>query len=171
MIRSLDEGKAPKIAESAWISEAGYVVGEVKIGERSSVWPGAVVRADFSPIIVGRNTHIEDNCVIHSDEPLHIGDNVILGHGVIVHCRSIGNNCLIGSNATLLAGVEIGDFSIVGAGALVLPDTKVPPRSFVVGVPATVRPATSGQVDGLEQSRGGQDLYADLARRYKELKL
>jgi carbonic anhydrase/acetyltransferase-like protein (isoleucine patch superfamily) len=167
MIRSFGR-KVPKIAESAWVSEAAYVVGAVEIGEGSSVWPCAVIRADFVSIQIGSNTHIEDNCVLHSGVPMVIGDRVTAGHGVIIHCRSIGNNCLIGNNATLLDGVEIGEYSIVGAGALVLAGTQVPPRSFVVGSPATITEATPEQLRRLEQQGGDDGPYAQLLRRYKE---
>ena len=168
MIRSFGS-KVPRIAESAWVSEAAYVIGNVEIGEGSSVWPGAVIRADFRPIQIGSNSHIEDNCVLHGG--IIIGDNVIVGHGVIIHCRSIGSNCLIGNNATLLDGAEIGDYCIVGAGALVLAGTSVPPRSFVVGAPATIQEATPKQLQRF-QDRGSEDsIYGRLARRYKELGL
>lgn len=170
MIRSFD-GKTPKIAASAFVSEAAYVIGDVEIGEASGVWPGAVIRADFTSIRIGNSTYIEDNCVVHSGVPVTIGDNVTVGHGVIIHCRSIGNHCLIGNNATLLDDVEIGDFCIIGAGALVLQGTRVPPRSFVIGVPATIHEATPQQLERF-QGRGDPERgYAYLVRRYKELGL
>ena len=83
MIRSF-RGKTPRIADSAFVSEVAYVVGDVEIGEDSSVWPGAIIRGDFAPIRIGRNTHVEDNTLVHSGEPLTIGDNVLVGHGVVV---------------------------------------------------------------------------------------
>ena len=168
MIRSFGR-KVPRIAESAWVSEAAYVIGAVEIGEGSSVWPGAVIRADFWPIRIGSNSHIEDNCVLHGN--IIIGNNVTVGHGVVIHCRSIGSTCLIGNNATLLDDAEIGDYCIVGAGALVLAGTNVPSRSFVVGAPAIIQEATPKQLERLE-GRGPEDsVYARLARRYKELGL
>src|SRR5439155_5938312 len=97
-VRSLGD-KVPRIAESAWISEAAYVVGDVEIGEGSSVWPGAVIRGDFAPIRIGVNSHIEDNCVVHTGELLLIGDNVTAGHGVVIHCRRVGSNVLLGNNS------------------------------------------------------------------------
>src|SRR5512135_3563500 len=98
MIRGFD-GKAPRIAPSAFISEAAYVVGDVEIGEGSGAWPGAVIRGDFATIKIGRNTMVEDSTVVHSGGMIEIGDNVIIGHDVVVHCRRIGSNCLIGNNA------------------------------------------------------------------------
>jgi carbonic anhydrase/acetyltransferase-like protein (isoleucine patch superfamily) len=135
------EGKRPQVAKSAFVSEAAYVVGDVTIGERSSVWPGAVVRADFGPIRIGSNTHVEDNSTLHyGPDGIDIGDNVTIGHNVVVHCRSIGDSTLIGNGATLLDGAEIGSNCVIAAGAVVRPATKIPDFSFAAGVPAQVRP-------------------------------
>ena len=82
----------PRIAATAWVSEAAYVVGEVEIGEGASVWPGAVVRGDFGSITVGANSVIEDNCVVHTGGPLVIGADTIIGHSVVVHCSRVGSN-------------------------------------------------------------------------------
>jgi len=164
VIRSFN-GKTPRIADSAFVSEWAYVVGDVEIGENSSVWPGAVIRADFGTIKIGNNTHIEDNCVLHAGTSMEIGDNVMIGHSVVVHCAKIGNNVLVGNNATVLDNVEIGDFCIIGANAVVRQGAKIPSRSFMVGVPAEVK----GQVP-MERlaRREGNSSYAKLAQQYKE---
>lgn len=171
MIRSFN-GKTPKIAESAFISEAAYVIGDVEIGENSSVWPGAVIRGDFGKITIGKNTAIEDNCVIHSGSPVipptrdvTIGDNVIIGHGAVTNCTVIGNNVLIGIKSTILHDAEIGDYSIIAAGCIVKEKMKVPDRSFVVGVPGKIK----GQVstEQLWWMRESPSLYCELARQYK----
>jgi carbonic anhydrase/acetyltransferase-like protein (isoleucine patch superfamily) len=138
MIRSFN-GKSPKIAESAFVSEWAYVVGDVEIGAYSGVWPGAVIRGDFGTIRIGRDTHIEDNSVLHAGTDMDIGDNVIIGHGAVVHCRRIGNGVLVGNNATLLDQAEIGDSCIVGANSMVATGQKVPPHSLMVGTPARVK--------------------------------
>lgn len=138
MIRSFN-GKQPRIAPTAFISEAAYVVGDVEIGDYSSVWPGAVIRGDYAGIKIGKHTHVQDNCVIHADVPLVIGDNVNVGHSVVIHCTRIGNNCLLGMHATILGDAEIGDFCMIGAAAMVGQGMKIPARSFVVGVPAQVK--------------------------------
>jgi len=173
MIRSLG-GKTPKIADSAFISEAAYVVGDVEIGENSSVWPGAVIRGDFGQIRIGNNTIIEDTCVIHSGSPsgpvamadVTIGDNVQIGHGAVINCPRIGNNVLIGMNATILHDAEIGDFCVIGAGCLVTQGMVIPDRSFVVGVPAEIKgPVSPEQLWWVEE---GSPLYHKLARQYKE---
>ncbi len=169
MIRSF-EGKTPRIAESAFVSEAAYVIGDVEIGEGSSIWPGAVIRADFAKIKIGQNNLIEDNCVIHTGVPIEIGDNNTIGHGVVIHGLKIGNNNLIGMNATVLDNVEIGDHCIIGAGCLVSQGMKIPDNSFVVGVPAEIKRQISPE--RRRQRRGpkaqGGISYADLTRMYKE---
>ena len=139
MIRSFN-GKTPRIHPTAFISEACYIVGDVEIGENSSVWPGAVIRADFGKITIGRSSVIQDTCVVHTDDYLDIGDNVLVTHGAVIHGHRVGNNVLMGINAVLLESVEIGDYCLIGAGAVVRANAKVPNESLVVGVPAEVRP-------------------------------
>jgi carbonic anhydrase/acetyltransferase-like protein (isoleucine patch superfamily) len=146
MLRAFN-GKAPQIAPSAYVSEAAYIIGDVEIGENSSVWPGAVIRGDLGKIKIGRSTAVEDNCVIHSGSPdtddfadnTVIGDEVHIGHGAVVNCRRIGNNVLIGMNATVLHDVEIGNSCIIGAGCLVTEGMRIPDGSFVVGVPGKIK--------------------------------
>jgi len=171
MIRSLGS-KAPKIAQSAFVSEAAYVIGDVEIGESSSVWPGAVIRGDFGSIKIGNNTAIEDNCVIHSGtlsapiENLIIGDRVHIGHGAVINCHKIGNNVLIGMNSTILHDAEIGDFCIIAAGCLVRQGMKIPDNSFVVGVPGEIKGKTSPeQLWWVEKA---PQIYAELVKQYKE---
>jgi len=171
MIKTFD-GKTPQIAKSALVSEAACIIGNVEIGENSSVWPGAVIRGDFGKITIGRNTAIEDNCVIHAGSPrsdmedMTIGDEVHIGHGAVVNCHKIGNNVLIGMNATILHDAEIGNFCIIGASCLVGEGMKVPDNSFVVGVPGKIKgrvlPKQSFWVKDAAKS------YARIVKRYKE---
>ena len=165
MIKSFN-GKTPKIAPSAFISEAAIIIGDVEIGENSGVWPGTVIRGDFAPIRIGNQTIIEDNCVVHCGDPMEIGDNVTIGHGVVVHGRIIGNNNLVGSSATLLDHSEIGNFCVIGAGCVVSPGMKIPDRSLVFGVPAKV----TGQVKPrhLERLERGNLFYLEMFRQYRE---
>lgn len=165
MIKSFN-GRTPKIAPSAFVSEAAYVVGDVEIAEGASVWPGAVVRGDFGKITIGRNTAIEDGTVVHSATDLSIGDNCIIGHGAVIHCHKIGNNVLIGNNATLLDGAEVGNYCIVAAGALVPPQMKIPDESLVMGSPAKIK----GKVppERLAMLKAGAGGYSQLAQQYKE---
>jgi carbonic anhydrase/acetyltransferase-like protein (isoleucine patch superfamily) len=169
MIRSFN-GRTPRVAESAFVSEAAYVVGDVEIGEGASIWPGTVIRGDTGCITIGRNTSVQDGCIIHSgvspDVDVTIGDMVQFGHGAVVHSNKIGNNVLIGMNATILHGVEIGNFCIIGAGCLVNAGMKIPDNSFVVGVPGKIKGETTS-----EQLRWVQDAplhYAELGKQYKE---
>ena len=165
MIREFN-GKSPKIAPSAFVSEAAYIVGDVEIGENSSIWPGVVIRADFGKIVVGNNTSIEDNCIVHSGADVIIGNNTIVGHGAVVHCHRVGSNVLVGNNATLLDDAEIGDFCIIGAGSVVAPKTKIAEKSVVTGVPARIKGQPSQEQ--LVQLRLGSDIYAKLAQQYKQ---
>jgi len=151
MIKSFN-GKTPDIAESAFVSESAYIVGDVRVGENTGVWPGAVVRGDFSSIRIGSNSDVEDNCVLHTAVPMEIGDNVIIGHGAVIHGRKVGSNSIIGMNATILDEAEIGDYSIVAAGCVVTEKMKIPSHSFVAGVPAEIKgKITAKQMAWLEK--------------------
>jgi carbonic anhydrase/acetyltransferase-like protein (isoleucine patch superfamily) len=164
MIRSFN-GKTPKIAASAFISEAAYIVGDVEIGDNSSVWPGAVIRGDGGRVILGRYVAVEDNCVIHSDRETIIGDMVHIGHGAAVHSRRIGNNVLIGMNSTILHDAEIGNGCIIGGGCLVNQGMIVPDNSFVVGVPARIKgKVTEKHSFWIKNAPLG---YAELGAQYK----
>ncbi|MBI4641022.1 MAG: gamma carbonic anhydrase family protein [Candidatus Tectomicrobia bacterium] len=165
------DGHTPKIAETAWVSQAAYVIGNVEIGEYSSVWPGAVIRGDYCKIVIGANTNIQDNCVIHGDagDEVFIGDNVTVGHLAMIHGHRVGNSCLVGINSTILAKAEVGDFCIVGSHALVGERKKIPPRSLVLGVPGEIaRELTEEQVKRL--NHGGEH-YVKAAQEFKKLGL
>lgn len=164
MIRSFD-GKTPRIAETAFIARTAMVIGDVEIGEYSSVWPGAIIRGDTYSIKIGHHVHVQDNAVIHNDAPLVIGDNLLIGHCAIVHCLRVGSNVLIGNNCTILDDVEVGNDCIIGSNAMVAERTKIPDRSFVVGVPATVKKqVTDEQVAKLLRGVKG---YTAKSQKYK----
>lgn len=165
MIRDFN-GKSPKIAPSAFVSETAYVIGDVEIGENSNIWPGAVIRADFGKTTIGHNTSIEDNCVVHSGTDVTIGNGVIIGHGAVIHCRRIGSNVLVGNNATILDDAEIGDFCIVGAGSLITSGTKIPDHSLAIGVPARIKGQLSPEQ--LAELKNGAEIYTKLAQKYKQ---
>ncbi len=126
--------------DGAYIMESAEIIGEVTIGEDSSVWSNAVIRGDGSPIKVGKNSNIQDMCVMHTDpgRPLEVGDNVTIGHGAVLHCRRVGSNCVIGMGAMLLDNAEIGEYSVVAAGTVVTENKKIPSRSLVMGVPGKI---------------------------------
>jgi len=171
MIRSFN-GKTPRIAESAFVSEAAYVVGDVTIGEDSSIWPGAVIRGDFGSITIGCNSAVEDNCVIHSGSPsapsgnVEIGDRVMIGHGAVLNCWKIGNNVLIGMHATVLHDAKIGDFCLIAAHTLVSRGMKIPDRSLVAGVPGRIKGEISKDQSWWVQHAYKE--YAALAEQYKK---
>ena len=119
MIRNLNNLK-PKIDPNAYVNESAYVVGEVEIDEFSSVWPGAVIRADSGKISIGKRSNIQDNSAVHSDNGSIIGDDVTIGHGVVIHSKKIGNGTLIGNGAVLNDEVTIGSNCIVAAGSVVI---------------------------------------------------
>lgn len=157
-------GKRPQIAASAYIDPASVVIGEVLIGEDSSVWPLCVIRGDVNYIRVGARTNIQDGSILHvmKDEyPLILGDDVTVGHAVTLHGCTIMNRCLIGMRATILNGVVIGEGSIVAAGTLLTERTTVPPRSLVMGSPGKVKRTLTA----IDQST--IEMYA---RRYVEYK-
>ncbi len=163
MLRSLD-GLAPRIHPTAFVSEGAYVVGDVEIGEGSSVWPGAVIRADSGRITIGRNTCVQDNSVVHGDADVVIGDNVVIGHRALCHAKTVGDRVLIANGATVNDGVEIGSDSILASGTVVLDGMAIPARSIVTGIPGRVR----GQVQQrhLDLIKGYGDAYVEKARRY-----
>jgi carbonic anhydrase/acetyltransferase-like protein (isoleucine patch superfamily) len=165
MIKRFD-GKTPRIASSALVHETAYIIGNVEIGENSSVWPGAVLRGDMSSIKIGNNTSMQDNCVVHCVEELTIGDNVVIGHTAVIHGKKIGNNVIIGNNATILDGVEIGDYCIIGAGSTLTPNTMIPDRSLVMGVPGKRKSEISAEQ--LTELKEAASIYTDLTRKYKQ---
>jgi carbonic anhydrase/acetyltransferase-like protein (isoleucine patch superfamily) len=128
----------PQVAGSAWVAPGAYVIGDVNLGEESSVWYGAVLRGDTEPIRVGARTNVQDGCILHADPgyPVIVGDGCVLGHNAVVHGCEVGDNCLVGMGATILNGAKIGAGSIVAAGAVVPEGREFPPRSLIVGIPA-----------------------------------
>ena len=166
MIRNFGEKKS-NIHTSVFVSENAYVVGEVKIGKNSSIWPGAVLRADQFRIQIGCNCSIQDNCVIHAGiSDLIIGDNVTVGHGSIIHCTKIGNNVLIGMHTTLGILSEVGDDCMIGAHSMVKDHFQVPSRSLVIGVPARIKRNINRKE--IERIISAAHFYVDLSREFKK---
>ena len=164
MIRSLG-GKTPSIHPTAFISEAAYIVGDVEIGEGSSIWPGTVIRGDTGKITIGKFTNIQDNSVLHGDDDVIIGDNVTIGHRVMCHGRNIGNRVLIGNGAILNDGVLVGEESVIGSGAMILENMDIPEKSIVVGMPGRIRGSVKDKhVNMIDRIAAG---YASKAQKYK----
>jgi carbonic anhydrase/acetyltransferase-like protein (isoleucine patch superfamily) len=139
--------QAPRLGRGVYIARGATVVGDVTLGDETSVWYGAVLRGDINRIVVGDHSNIQDNAVVHlaDDLPALLGNYVTVGHGAIVHACSIGDECLIGMGATILDGAVIGEQCIIGAHALVTQGTKIPPGSMVLGTPAKVARALSAE--------------------------
>jgi carbonic anhydrase/acetyltransferase-like protein (isoleucine patch superfamily) len=160
-------GKRPEIGQGVFLAENCAVIGDVVIGDESSVWYSTTVRGDVMPIRIGARTSIQDNTVIHVTSDFSgttIGADVTIGHNAIVHACTIEDFCLIGMGSILLDGATIGSGSLVGAGALVTPGTNIPPGSLVLGSPAKVkRPLTDKE---REQIDYGAKHYVELARAY-----
>lgn len=141
MIRSF-KGVLPQVAESAFIEGSAHIIGDVQIGEQSSVWFNCVLRGDVFPIRIGHHTNIQDGTIIHvtSDQfPTLVGDYVTIGHGVILHGCNVKDYSLVGIGSIILDEAVIGEGSLIAAGSLVTPGTVIPPHSLVMGSPAKVR--------------------------------
>jgi len=146
----------PRLGERVFVAENATVIGDVALGDDSSVWFGAVIRGDVHRIRIGARTNIQDNCTLHVTTGTHavsIGDEVTMGHGVIAHGCTIERGALIGMGSRVLDGALIGEQALVGAGALVSEGMRVPARTLVVGVPARVkRELTPEELARLEES-------------------
>ena len=144
MIR-IFKNHAPRVAPSAYVDESAQVIGDVVIGEESSVWMNAVVRGDVNHIRIGSRTNVQDGTIVHvmrdPSHPTTVGDDVTVGHGVILHGCSVADRCLIGMGAILLNGSSVGEDCIVAAGTLLPEGMAVPGRSLVMGSPGRVRRA------------------------------
>ena len=149
LVRQLDTflRAKPRLGQGVYIARTAVVIGDVTLGDSSSVWYGAVLRGDINRIVVGHHSNIQDNAVLHlaDDDACLVGNWVTVGHSANVHACTIGDECLIGIGATVLDGAEIGEQSLVGANALVTPRTKIPPGSLVLGSPAKVVRALSAE--------------------------
>jgi carbonic anhydrase/acetyltransferase-like protein (isoleucine patch superfamily) len=157
----------PEIHGSAWVADDARVIGDVWLGENSSVWFGVVARGDTETITVGKGSNIQDNSVLHADHgmPLVIGENVTVGHQVMLHGCTIGDGSLVGIQAVILNGAKIGKNCLVGAGALVTEGKEFPDGCMILGTPAkAVRQLSEEQIEGLKMSA---QHYMDNARRYK----
>ena len=157
-------GLLPRVHPTAFIDDSAQVIGDVEIGEHSSVWMCVVIRGDVNRIRIGRRSNVQDSTVLHvmkDTHPTQIGDDVTIGHGAIVHGCTIEDRCLVGMGAILLNGVTVGSGSIVAAGSLLPEGMQVPPRSLVMGSPGKVRrPLSDADLDEIQ-------MYADRYVAYR----
>ena len=168
MIRAY-RGIVPKIAASAYIDPSAQVIGDVAVGERSSIWPNVTARGDVHSIRIGDDSNVQDNSVLHCDEglfPLEIGNRVTVGHLAMLHGCTIEDDCVIGIGAVVLNGAKIGKGSVIAAGAVVPEGAEVPPDSMVMGVPGKVRRQLTE--DERQRFRENARHYVEAARIYKE---
>jgi carbonic anhydrase/acetyltransferase-like protein (isoleucine patch superfamily) len=133
-------GIMPKVHESVYIAEGAKLIGDVTVGENSSIWFNAVLRGDMAPIRIGRDCNVQDGAIGHvnADQPLIVEDGVSVGHGAIIHGCRIGRGTLIGMGAIVLNGADIGEYALVGAGAIVTENKTIPPYTLSLGSPARV---------------------------------
>ncbi|WP_332776757.1 gamma carbonic anhydrase family protein [Polaromonas sp.] len=158
---------SPHIHESAWVADSAQVIGNVTLAENSSIWFGTVIRGDVEAIRIGRGSNIQDASVLHADlgVPLTIGDNVSIGHQVVLHGCTIGDGSLIGIGAVVLNHAKIGKNCLVGAGSLVTEGKEFPDGAMIFGSPAkAVRQLSPEQIEGLKMNA---QHYIGNARRYK----
>ena len=157
----------PKIHKSAFITDDAIVIGDVEVGEDSSVWFGSIVRGDVNYIRIGARTNIQDATVIHVSSRTHptiLEDEITVGHRVTLHGCHVESGCLIGIGSILMDGVRVGERSLVGAGSLLTPGTQIPPRSLVIGSPARVkRELTEDELAFLDRSWRN---YVELKAKY-----
>ncbi len=155
------DGHAPQIAEDSWVAPDANVIGQVVLEEGASVWFGCTLRGDIERIVIGAGSNVQENCVMHTDAgyPLTIGRGCTIGHKVMLHGCTLGDNTLIGMGATVLNGAKIGNNCLIGAGALVTEGKEIPDGSLVMGMPGKViRQLDAAAIEGLRDS----------ARRYQQ---
>lgn len=162
------EGKAPRVHPTAFVAPTATLIGDVVVEERASVWYGAILRGDFSPIVVRAGANVQDNAVVHTTSagPVEIGPGATVGHLCLIHAANVGEEALVGNCATVLDGAKIGGRAMIGAGAVVTPGTEIPSGVLAMGVPAKV----TGELAGTPAERWvkiNPQGYQALAQRHK----
>lgn len=155
------EQTTPEVAESAFVSEMAYLVGDVTLDEEVSIWPFVCMRGDYGPIAVGAGTNVQDFTMLHEAT---VGSGVTIGHNVVIDRATVGDDVLVGISSTVLPGATVGDECIVAAGALVREDQDVPDGHMAYGAPAEIRPLDEGHVETI---RWYAAEYRELATRYR----
>ncbi|KZY35461.1 gamma carbonic anhydrase family protein [Roseovarius sp. HI0049] len=162
------DGHTPQLAEDTWVAPDANLIGQVILEEGASVWFCATLRGDNEPITIGRGSNVQENCVLHTDMgfPLMVGENCTIGHKVMLHGCTLGNNTLIGMGATILNGAKIGNNCLIGAGALITEGKEIPDGSLVMGAPGKiVRQLDDKAMASLEFSARH---YQENMRRYRD---
>ena len=162
------EGVTPRINKNTYISERVDIIGKVNVEENVNIWFGTRLRGDMNNIIIGENTNIQENSVVHVDinSPCIIGKNVTIGHGTIIHGCSISDNVLVGMGSIILNNAKIGKNTIIGAGSLVTQGKEFPEGVLILGNPAKViRQLTEAEIESIQRSA---DNYVSLSKKYKK---
>jgi carbonic anhydrase/acetyltransferase-like protein (isoleucine patch superfamily) len=162
------KGVSPRLHPTVFVAAGARIIGDVEVGESSSVWFNTVIRGDILPIRIGRRTNVQDGCILHTKDgfPLTLGNEVTVGHGVTAHGCTVSDLCLLGIGCVVLDGALIGRGSVIGSGAVVPPGTVIPPHSLVMGVPGrVVKDLGPGAEEG---NRAFSDSYVRYARSYLE---
>jgi carbonic anhydrase/acetyltransferase-like protein (isoleucine patch superfamily) len=161
------DGISPRLGDGAWVAENATVIGDVELGPNASVWFGVVIRGDTDTIRIGANSNVQDGSVLHADlgVPLTIGDNVTIGHQVMLHGCTIGDGALIGIQAVVLNNAKIGRNCVVGAGAVVTEGKEFPDNSLIVGAPAKV--VRTLDDEAVKKFAHLADHYVENAQRYR----
>lgn len=150
------QARTPTVAKTAWVAPDAWVIGDSVVGERVSIFFGAVLRGDIEPIRVGNGTNIQEGALLHTStglSPCVVGENVTIGHRAIIHGCTVGNSCIIGMGATVLDGAIIEDHCLIGANSLVTMNTRIPAGSLALGSPAkVVRALTAAELAQIEES-------------------
>jgi carbonic anhydrase/acetyltransferase-like protein (isoleucine patch superfamily) len=167
MIYTLDQHRVKTVGDNFYVAPNATVIGQVELGEDVSVWFGAVIRGDVEKIIIGKGSNIQDLSVLHVDSgsPIIIGENVTVGHKVMLHGCTIGNNSLIGINSVILNNVEIGNNCLIGANTLLTEGTKIPDNSLVMGSPGKVKKEVDENLKII--LKGSAEHYAENGKRFK----
>ena len=160
------EGVTPKIDENTYISESVDIIGKVEILENANIWFGTRLRGDMNNIVIGRNTNIQENSVVHVDSksPCIIGNNVTIGHGAIIHGCNIADNVLVGMGSIILNNAKIGNNTIIGAGSLITQGKEFPEGVLILGNPAkVVRELSEAEIESIKNSANN---YVNLSKKY-----
>ena len=147
--------KNADIQGNAWVAEGAVIIGNVTVGDESSVWYNAVIRGDMAPFVIGFGSNVQDGVVIHADKdfPCKVGNSVTIGHNAIIHGCTIGHNTVIGMGAIVMNGAKVGEDCIIGAGTLLTQHKKIPPNSLVMGAPgAVVRPLREEEIEKIAKN-------------------
>jgi len=162
-------GVTPRVHESCFVAPNATIIGDVVVGAGSSIWFGAVLRGDVMPIRIGKGTSIQDNAVVHATggwAPTHVGDDVTVGHGVILHGCAIRDRVLVGMGSIVLDGAVVEPGCIIGAGSLIATNVRIPSGVLALGRPA--RPTRELTSEDLDRIRDAAELYVGYGREYRE---